>query len=132
MTTLELKTRKRVEWVEITDRVRQAVREGGTRQGFCVVYCPHTTAALTVNENADPDVVHDVLSWLNEAVPQHRPDFRHGEGNSDAHIKASLVGSSVTVLLDDGDLVLGRWQGIFFCEFDGPRTRHAIVRVVQG
>jgi secondary thiamine-phosphate synthase enzyme len=128
MDALEVRTRQRTELVDITDRVRQAVRRIGIRQGVCVVYCPHTTAAVTINENADPDVVHDMLAWLNRAIPQHQPDFRHAEGNSDAHIKASLVGPSVTLLVEDGDLVLGRWQGVYFCEFDGPRTRSVQVQ----
>ncbi len=123
MDAFEVRTRVRSEFVEITEPVRQVLRRHGLRQGVCVVYCPHTTAAVTINENADPDVVHDLLAWLNRAVPQQQADFRHGEGNSDAHIKASLIGSSVTVLVEGGDLVLGRWQGVFFCEFDGPRTR---------
>src|SRR3712207_2652846 len=100
MDTLEVRTRQRTELVDITDPVRQAVRRGGVRQGVCVVYCPHTTAAVTVNENADPDVAHDMLAWLNRAIPQQQPDFRHGEGNSDAHVKASLVGPSVTLLIE--------------------------------
>jgi secondary thiamine-phosphate synthase enzyme len=130
MDTLEVRTRQRTELVDITDSVRQAVRRGGVRQGVCVVYCPHTTAAVTVNENADPDVAHDMLAWLNRAIPKHQPDFRHGEGNSDAHVKASLVGPSVTLLIEDNDLVLGRWQGVYFCEFDGPRTRSVRVQTL--
>jgi secondary thiamine-phosphate synthase enzyme len=123
MESFEVQTRQRNQLVEITDRVRQAVRGAGLRRGACTVYCPHTTAAITINENADPDVVHDLLAWLGHAVPKEQPDFRHGEGNSDSHIKASLVGSSALVLVEDGELVLGRWQGVFLCEFDGPRTR---------
>jgi secondary thiamine-phosphate synthase enzyme len=96
-----------------------------------VVYCPHTTAAITVNENADPDVAHDILACLKRSIPQRQPDFRHGEENSDSHIKASLVGPSVTLIVDQGDLVLGRWQGVFFCEFDGPRTRTVHVQVLS-
>jgi secondary thiamine-phosphate synthase enzyme len=130
MESFEVRTHQRTEWLDITARVRDVVRRRGTRQGIVVVYCPHTTAAITINENADPDVVHDALAWLNRAVPQHQPDFRHGEGNSDSHIKASLVGSSATVLIENGDLVLGRWQGVFFCEFDGPRHRTVHVQVL--
>jgi secondary thiamine-phosphate synthase enzyme len=130
MYRFEVHTRKRNEFVEITDRVRQLIQQSGVRDGACIVYCPHTTAAITINENADPDVVHDMLSWLGRAIPQHQPDFRHGEGNSDSHLKASLVGSSATVIIDDGQAVLGRWQGIYFCEFDGPRTRHVHVQVI--
>src|SRR5438270_5908569 len=123
MQQFEVRTRARTEMVEITSQVQDTIRASTVRQGICVVYCPHTTAAITVNENADPDVVHDMLAWLNRSVPQHQADFQHGEGNSDAHIKSSLVGSSVTLLIEGGHLVLGRWQGVYFCEFDGPRTR---------
>ena len=130
METFQVNTRNRNELVEITAQVRQALLRRGVRQGMCVVYCPHTTAAITVNENADPDVAHDILAYLGRAVPQHQPDFRHGEENSDSHIKASLVGPSVTVLVEGGDLVLGRWQGMFLCEFDGPRTRNVHVQVL--
>jgi len=130
MTSFDLHTRRRNEFVEITDDVRRVIRASGARQGICVVYCPHTTAAITVNENADPDVVHDMLLWFERTVPHVQAGFRHGEGNSDSHIKASLVGPSVTLLIDNGDLVLGRWQGVYFCEFDGPRTRTVHVQVV--
>ena len=130
MDSFEVQTRQRNEFVDVTERVRQVVKRTGVKQGICVVYCPHTTAAITINENADPDVVHDMLSWLGRAVPKDQPAFRHGEGNSDSHIKASLVGSSATVLLERGELILGRWQGVFFCEFDGPRTRRVHVQVI--
>ena len=130
MTEFTLKTSARNQFVEITDRVRDAITASGVRSGLCVVYCPHTTAAITVNENADPDVVHDMVLYLNRAVPKDQPGFRHGEGNSDSHIKASLVGPSVTLVVSDGDLVLGHWQGVYFCEFDGPRTRTLMVQVV--
>jgi secondary thiamine-phosphate synthase enzyme len=123
MDSFPVQTRRRNELVNITEEVRQALARGGVRDGFGVVYCPHTSAAITINEAYDPDVVHDMLLWLERAVPQVQPGFRHGEGNSDSHIKASLVGSSATVLVESGQLVLGRWQGIFFCEFDGPRQR---------
>jgi secondary thiamine-phosphate synthase enzyme len=130
MDTFEVRTRERNQFIDITDPVRQAVQRSGIRQGMCVVYCPHTTAAITINENADPDVVHDMLLWLSRAVPKDQAGFRHGEGNSDSHIKASLVGSSATVLIEDGDLVLGRWQGVYFSEFDGPRTRSVHVQLM--
>src|SRR5947208_7752348 len=130
MHQFDVKTRTRNEMVEITDHVRAVVTASGVRSGLCVVYCPHTTAAITVNENADPDVVHDMLLYLNRTVPKDQPGFRHGEGNSDAHVKASLVGPSVTLIVNDGDVVLGRWQGVSFCEFDGPRTRTVAVQVV--
>ena len=130
MTKFEVKTTARNQFVEVTDRVRDAIAQSGIKSGLCVVYCPHTTAAVTVNENADPDVVHDMLLYLNNAIPQHQGGFRHAEGNSDSHIKASLIGPCVTLLVDAGDVVLGRWQGVYFCEFDGPRTRTVMVQVV--
>jgi secondary thiamine-phosphate synthase enzyme len=130
MESFEVRTRQRNEFVEITEPVRQALRRRGFKEGLCVVYCPHTTAAITVNENADPDVVHDMLAWLGRAIPQKQPDFRHAEGNSDSHLKASLVGPSVTLVIENGDIVLGRWQGVYFCEFDGPRARTVHVQFV--
>jgi secondary thiamine-phosphate synthase enzyme len=130
MEHFEVRTRKRSEMVEITNHVREAVGASGVKDGLCVVYCPHTTAAITINENADPDVVHDLLLWYDRAVPKEQPGFRHAEGNSDSHIKATMVGPSVTLLVAAGDPVLGRWQGVFFCEFDGPRTRTVQVQVV--
>jgi secondary thiamine-phosphate synthase enzyme len=130
MDSFTVQTRQRNEFVDVTPQVRQALKRRGLKEGIGVVYCPHTTAAITINENADPDVVHDMLLWLERAVPHVQPGFRHGEGNSDSHIKASLVGSSATVIVDRGELVLGRWQGVFLCEFDGPRTRTVHVRWV--
>ena len=130
MDSFTVKTQRRNEFVGVTGQVRESLRRSGVREGLGVVYCPHTTAAITVNENAGPDVVHDMLLWLERAVPHVQPGFRHGEGNSDAHIKASLVGPSVTLLVDGGDVVLGRWQGVYFCEFDGPRERHVHVRIL--
>ncbi len=130
MTTLEVRTQQRNQFVEITSQVRRVVAESGIRSGMCLVYCPHTTAAITINENADPDVVHDMLLWFERTIPQIQTGFRHGEGNSDSHIKASLVGPSVTLIVERGDLVLGTWQGVWFCEFDGPRTRKVHVQVV--
>jgi secondary thiamine-phosphate synthase enzyme len=128
MDTFELQTSRRNQFVEITDKVRESVRNSGLRNGTCLVYCPHTTAAITINENADPDVVHDVLLWLNRAIPKEQDGFRHDEGNSDSHLKAILIGSSESLIIEDGDLMLGRWQGIYFCEFDGPRTRQVHVK----
>ena len=107
------------------------MKESGASSGICVLYVQHTTAGLTVNENADPDVPRDMLHALRTLIPQHGMDFRHGEENSDAHIKTSLVGTSVTVPFHDGELLLGRWQGIFLCEFDGPRERKVIMTVQQ-
>ena len=129
MHTFDVRTRERNEFVEITRGVRAVVRQTGLRSGTCLVYCPHTTAAITINENADPDVVHDVLLWLNRAIPKEQAGFRHGEGNSDSHLKAILVGASVSLIVEEGDLLLGRWQGVYFCEFDGPRSRQVQVRV---
>jgi secondary thiamine-phosphate synthase enzyme len=130
MERFEIRTAKRNEFLEVSEQVRRAVRDSGVQAGFCVVYCPHTTAAMTINENADPDVVHDMLLYLDRTIPQAQSGFRHGEGNSDSHIKSSLIGSSITLIIDDGDIVLGRWQGVYFCEFDGPRTRTFMVQVL--
>ncbi|MCD8351398.1 MAG: secondary thiamine-phosphate synthase enzyme YjbQ [Planctomycetaceae bacterium] len=116
--------------VNITRQVAQAVKESGVQDGLAVVYCPHTTAAITINENADPDVVHDLILGLNAAYPD-RADFRHGEGNSAAHLKSSCVGASKTFIIDEGRMVLGTWQGIYFCEFDGPRHRQFFVKVLR-
>lgn len=113
----------------ITAQVREAIRESGVADGICVVYCPHTTAGITINENADPDVVTDLLLALSKSCPD-RPEFRHAEGNSAAHMKASTVGCSQTILVEDGRPVLGTWQGIYFCEFDGPRCRKFYVKVM--
>src|SRR6478752_8326244 len=110
MRSFTVATSKRNEFVEITNEVRAAVRAGGLKSGACVVYCPHTTAGVTVQENADPDVVHDMLLWLNNHIPKDVPGFRHAEGNSDSHIKSSLVGSSATVLVENAAPVLGTWQ----------------------
>jgi len=122
-------TRSRTEMVDITHKVQDVVREAGIQNGEAVVFCPHTTAAITINENADPDVVHDVLLALDEIVPRSNRGFRHSEGNSDAHCKSSLVGCSEQVLIQDGRLTLGTWQAVYFCEFDGPRNRAVIVQV---
>jgi len=113
----------------ITQQVRQAITESNVKNGLAVVFCPHTTAGITINENADPDVVHDMLIGLAKAYPD-RPEFRHGEGNSAAHLKASAVGSSETIIIKDGKPALGTWQGIYFCEFDPPRNRKFYVQVV--
>ena len=129
MDRFEVATTNRNEFVEMTGPVRQVVKRSGVKSGLCVVYVPHTTAAVTVNENADPDVVHDMLLHLERTVPQKQPGFRHAEGNSDSHVKASLVGPSVTLIVEGGDVILGRWQGVYFCEFDGPRTRTVFVQV---
>jgi len=129
MYVLKVRSKQREELVEFTDQVQQKLKESGAREGAVVLYVQHTTAGLTVNENADPDVPRDMLHALRTLIPQHGMGFRHGEENSDAHIKASLVGSSVTVPFKDGELLLGRWQGIFLCEFDGGRERRVIMLV---
>lgn len=115
----------------ITSYVRQAVTESGVQEGIAVIFCPHTTAAITINENADPDVKTDLLYASEETFP-NRPQFRHAEGNSDAHMKSSCVGASETVIIDDNELLLGTWQGIYFAEFDGPRTRNFFVKIIKG
>ena len=121
METFTVKTTARADLVEITAKVSEALGGLGAREGLCHVYCPHTTAGITINENADPDVERDFLSHLEGLVPKNG-DFRHGEGNSDAHIKSMLTGAGQTVPVSGGRLMLGTWQGIFLCEFDGPRT----------
>jgi secondary thiamine-phosphate synthase enzyme len=128
MKQFSVRTSARSEMIDITDRIRALLKESRIRSGICHVFVPHTTAAVTINENADPDVPRDILSELDKIVP-HNDHYRHVEGNSAAHIKASIVGASETLLIENGDLVLGTWQSIFFCEFDGPRTRRVIVRL---
>ena len=129
MQVIKVRSRQREELVEFTDQVQEKLNESGADEGVCFLYVQHTTAGLTVNENADPDVPRDMLHLLRTLIPQHGMDFRHGEQNSDSHIKASLVGSSVSVPFKDGKLLLGRWQGIFLCEFDGGRERQVIMMV---
>jgi secondary thiamine-phosphate synthase enzyme len=129
--TLKVRSREREELVEFTAEVRRVLKESGAREGICTLFVRHTTAGLTVNENADPDVPRDMLHCLRTLIPQHGMDFRHGEENSDAHIKATLVGSSVTIPFSDGELLLGRWQGIFLCEFDGGRERQVVMYVIR-
>ena len=129
MLTLKIKSHSREELVEITDQVAQKLSESGIADGIVVLYVQHTTAGITVNENADPDVPRDMLHAFRTLIPQHGMGFRHGEENSDAHIKASLVGPSVTIPFKDRKLLLGRWQGIFLCEFDGGRERQVIMMI---
>ncbi|AVX30682.1 secondary thiamine-phosphate synthase enzyme YjbQ [Carboxydocella sp. JDF658] len=128
MEVLRVRTGARDQLVDITDRVQQVVSQRGVKSGLCVVFVPHTTAGVTINENADPDVVTDMLTVLDKLVPW-RANYRHGEGNSAAHVKASLLGSSVTVIIEEGRLQLGTWQGIYLAEFDGPRERKVYVKV---
>jgi len=130
MKAMSLRTQRRNEFLDITHEVSKAVSESGQTEGVAVVYVPHTTAGVTINENADPSVVHDILLTLEELVPHLRSGYRHSEGNSDSHVKASVVGPSVTIPFEGGRLQLGTWQGVYFCEFDGPRYRHFMVQVV--
>ena len=129
MFTIKVRSHQREELVEFTEQVAEKLRESGEQDGIVVLYVQHTTAGLTINENADPDVPRDMLHALRTLIPQHGMGFRHGEENSDAHIKASLTGPSVTVPFADGKLLLGRWQGIFLCEFDGGRERKVIMMI---
>jgi len=124
-----ISTKNRNQMVDITSQVSSFVSKSGITDGDVIVYCPHTTAAITINENADPSVPHDLLLTLEQLLPQHRSGYRHSEGNSDSHCKSSLIGCSEQVLIKDGLLQLGTWQGIFFCEFDGPRSRKVIVQI---
>lgn len=129
---ISLSSRSRDEFIDITDSVRQAVRKSAVREGLCLVYVPHTTAAVTINENADPSVPVDILGILSRIAPRNDPKYRHSEGNADSHVKSSVVGCSRLIPVADSDLVLGTWQAIFFCEFDGPRRRSVFVQVIPG
>ena len=131
MKNIALQTHKHCEFIDVTRRVQEAVAECGLGEGAVMVFVPHTTAGITINENADPSVVDDLLDNLQRLVPEHG-NYRHSEGNSDAHCKASLMGSSVLVPVKSGKLVLGTWQGIYFCEFDGPRSRKFQVAGLAG
>ena len=128
-TTITVRTHGRDEMVDITSQVAAALAESGVADGQVTVYVPHTTAGVTINENADPDVPHDVLAALDAAVPWRQGFYRHCEGNSAAHVKSSMVGCSAVVPVTGGQMILGTWQAVFFCEFDGPRTRRAVITV---
>lgn len=130
METLTVKTRSRCQLVDVTADVQSVVQSAGIQSGYVICYVPHTTAGITIQENADPDVVHDFLWKLEQLIHQDEPGFRHAERNSDSHIKASLTGLSQMVLVENGRLVLGTWQGIYFCEYDGPRSRKLHVKCV--
>jgi secondary thiamine-phosphate synthase enzyme len=127
--SFSLKTRAKDDWINITGEVREAVAASGVQEGICLIFVPHTTAAVTVNENADPDVPRDMMFAL-DAISPNRREFRHGEGNSAAHAKTSLVGPSLTLIVSGGALLLGTWQGVWFNEYDGPRLRKIHVRVL--
>ena len=129
MRTLTVKSHKQVELIDITDDVIKAILEDNITEGLAVIYTPHTTAAITINENADPDVNRDIIMGTDKLIPL-RDDYRHLEGNSAAHIKSSLFGASETLIINNGKPVLGTWQGIYFCEFDGPRQRHVHIQTV--
>ncbi|WP_454191516.1 secondary thiamine-phosphate synthase enzyme YjbQ [Paenibacillus sp. Marseille-Q7038] len=128
---IELNTSKRDEMRDITRDVQSYVRKSGIADGLAVIYTPHTTAGITINENADPDVKHDVLMRLDEVYPWNHPKYRHAEGNTASHLKAITTGTSQTVIIQNGELLLGRWQGIYFCEFDGPRTRDCYIKIMK-
>jgi secondary thiamine-phosphate synthase enzyme len=128
-TSFQISTHKRCQLIDITEKVTSFIAKSGIKDGEVLVFCPHTTAAITINENADPSVVEDILLTLDELVPQHRGGYRHTEGDSDAHVKSSLVGASVRLIVKNGSLLLGTWQAIYFCEFDGPRSRKFHVQV---
>ncbi len=124
-------TSRRNEIIDVTSKVREIVKKSKVKSGICVVYTPHTTAAVTVNEHADPAVATDIENALSKLVPPNA-GYRHLEGNSDSHIKTSLISPSITLIVENGEPLLGTWQGIFFCEFDGPRTRKVFVKVIEG
>lgn len=126
---IPLRSSKRNEFIGITNEVQKAVKESGVKEGLCLVYCPHTTTGITINENADPSVISDIINFLNKLVPANA-GYGHAEGNSDAHIKSALIGRSVAIPVSKGQLVLGTWGGIFYCEFDGPRERKIIVQII--
>ncbi len=128
---ITIQSSTRTELIDITSKVQKAIRQNNTKNGVCYVYVPHTTAAVTINEGADPAVRHDILSTLNRLVPEDL-HYTHMEGNADAHVKASLIGPSAVVLLEEGSLKLGTWQAIFFCEFDGPRQRRVTLKIIEG
>jgi secondary thiamine-phosphate synthase enzyme len=129
MDEINIRTNVQVEMIDITKAVQSVIDEKKMESGLCIIFTPHTTAAITINENADPDVPRDIISALEKTVPKNA-NYKHGEGNSPAHVKSSLVGASETVLIENGKLVLGTWQSLFFCEFDGPRSRKALVKVI--
>lgn len=128
MTILKINTHSRESMIDITEEVKSAIKSSGIKDGICTVFVPHTTAGVTINENADPDVKDDIIRGLDEIIPNIR--FKHIEGNSDAHIKSTLVGNSVNLIVENGEIQLGTWQGIYFCEFDGPRSRKVYIKVI--
>ena len=131
MIRLNVQTAKHTQMLDITAQVQKAVTESGVKNGVCMVFVPHTTAAVTINENADPDVVRDFTTEINKIVPWE-DGYHHMEGNSAAHLKSSMIGFSENVIIEDGRLVLGTWQGIYICEYDGPRSRRVFVKILEG
>ncbi|MBI9017817.1 MAG: YjbQ family protein [Phycisphaerae bacterium] len=132
METINIKTHSRNCMIDITSEIQQIITKSKIKNGICIVFVPHTTAAVTINENADPDVVHDVILTMNQQYPKNHPQYLHCEGNSDSHVKTSLFGPSITVIVNDSHLILGTWQSIYFCEFDGPRSRNIHIKIMQG
>lgn len=130
MKTLTVKTSSREELIDITDEVEKAVRDSGVKNGVCYLYVPHTTAGITINEGADPSVKKDIINALKKIAP-YNAGYLHMEGNADSHIKTTLVGSSVNIFIENGNLILGQWQSVFFCEFDGPRTRKIYLKILK-
>jgi len=131
MEKINLKTNNRVELLDITDEVQAVVSRSQVKEGVCFVFCPHTTAGLTINENADPSVQKDIISALNIIIPANT-NYSHSEGNADSHVKSSLFGQSLNIFIEDGRLALGTWQGVYFCEGDGPRSREAWIKITGG
>ncbi|MEO0091210.1 MAG: secondary thiamine-phosphate synthase enzyme YjbQ [candidate division WOR-3 bacterium] len=127
--TIELSTRSRCELVDITDKVLSVIKKSKVKSGVAIIYVPHTTAAITINENYDPSVTADINTLLNKLIPHNFP-YSHTEGNADAHIKSAIIGSTRTVFFENGEIIFGTWQGIFFCEFDGPRHRKVLVKIL--
>jgi len=128
-TSIPVKTSKRCDMIDITAQIAAVIAESGITEGDCTIFCQHTTGGITINENADPDVIHDMLMTLEQLFPKNRPGYRHCEGNSDSHIKSTLTGCSEQILVKDGKPLLGVWQGIYFCEYDGPRNRTVQIQV---
>ncbi|MBI3990682.1 MAG: YjbQ family protein [Candidatus Omnitrophica bacterium] len=129
MERISVKTNSRIELIDITDKIQAVISKNKIKSGICFLFCPHTTAGVTINENADPSVRQDMINTLNKLVPENA-GYAHAEGNSDSHIKSSLFGSSLTVFIESNQLALGTWQGIFFCESDGPRSREVWVKII--
>ena len=127
---INVKSKSRNEFIDISEMVQDAVKDSGVKNGICYLYVPHTTAGITINEGADPSVKRDILNALSRLIP-HEMNYAHREGNADAHIKSTIVGSSVNVIIDDGKIILGTWQSVFFCDFDGPRHRRIAIKFIQ-